>query len=145
MSCRRCATARWWPQAHGKDSVETETWFVNSEYLLPQVRAVPGGRPTPAVAWHPRVLFDRLPGTDDQYFIPTPVVAATAAFNSFVTGKRFEKIVFHKHLPWVFQFGKDDDKDGLLVVFGQLMSLSGKDDPRERALGRRSRPATAAR
>ncbi len=38
-----------------------------------------------------------------------PVVAATAAFNYFVTGRSFEKIVFQNHLPWVFQFGKDED------------------------------------
>ena len=28
--------------------------------------------------------------TDDRYFIPTPVVAATAAFNHFATGKAFQ-------------------------------------------------------
>ena len=100
-------------KAHGKESVETETWFVNSR--VPAAagscsswpRASSGSRPG-----IPRVLFDTLPGTEDQYFIPTPVVAATAAFNYFVTGKKFEKIVFHDHLPWVFQFGKDDDQDG---------------------------------
>jgi hypothetical protein len=43
-------------------------------------------------------------------------------FNYFVTGRPFEKIVFQNHLPWVFQFGKDDDPKALLVVFGQLVS-----------------------
>jgi len=118
--------------AHGKVSVETETWFVNSEYLLPQGMAqfMASGqlRLSP---WHPRVLFDSMPGVNDSYFIPTPVCAATAAFNYFVTGKTFEKVVFRDHLPWVFQFGKDDDKDALLVVFGQLMTIAGA-DPKER-------------
>lgn len=119
-------------KARGKESVETETWFVNSEYLLPQgmcqFMAAGQLRLSP---WHQRVLYDAVPGVEDQYHVPTPVCAATAAFNAFVTGKRFEKIVFRDHLPWVFQFGKDDDPDALLVVFGQLMSIGGN-DPRER-------------
>jgi len=119
-------------RAHGKVSVETETWFVNSEYLLPQgvaqFMAAGQRRLSP---WHPRVLFDSVPGTNDNYFIPTPVVAATAAFNYFVTGKDFERIVFRNHLPWVFQFGRDDDREALLVVFGQLMTIAGQ-DPKER-------------
>ena len=118
--------------ARGKESMETETWFVNTEYLLPQgvAQFMAAGQKRIA-PWHPRVLFDRLPGTDDTYFIPTPVVAATAAFNYFVTGKGFEKIVFKDHLPWVFQFGKDTDTEALLVVFGQLMTIGGN-NPKER-------------
>mgnify|MGYP000106109465 CR=1 FL=1 len=119
-------------KAHGKVSVETETWFVNSEYLLPQgmcqFMAAGQLRLSP---WHQRVLYDAVPGVDDQYQVPTPLCAATAAFNAFVTGKPFEKLVFRDHLPWVFQFGKDDDPEALLVVFGQLMSIGGT-DPRER-------------
>jgi hypothetical protein len=64
--------------------------------------------------WHPRVLFDTLPGNPERYLFPTPVVVATAAFNNMVTGKPFEKMVFPEHLPFAFQFGKDDDKDGLV-------------------------------
>jgi len=119
-------------RAHGKDSMETETWFVNAEYLLPQgiAQFVACGQERLS-PWHPRVLFDSLPGTKDNYFIPTPVVGATAALNYFLTGKRFEKLVFKEHLPWVFQFGKDGDKEALLIVFGQLMPISGK-EPKDR-------------
>jgi len=118
--------------AHGKESMETETWFVHTEYLLPQgVAQFMGSGQKRIAPWHPRVLFDELPGTNDGYFIPAPVVAATAAFNYFVTGKTFEKLVFKDHLPWVFQFGKDADKDALLVVFGQLMPVGGN-NPKER-------------
>ena len=81
--------------------------------------------------WHPRVLFEKLPGGDEESIIPSPVVAATAAFNYFVTGRPFEKVVFKDHLPWVFQFGKDDDPNSLLVVFGQLVSI-GSTDVRDR-------------
>jgi len=118
-------------KAHGKESVETETWFVNSEFLLPQIVQFIASGQTRLSPWHPRVLFDTLPGSKDQYFIPAPVVAATAAFNYFLSGKPFEKMPFKTHLPWVFQFGKDDDKSGVLVVIGQLLSIGG-DDPKER-------------
>jgi len=119
-------------KAHGKVSMETETWFVGSEYLLPQAEAqfMACGQLRLA-PWHPRVLFDKLPGVKDDYLIPTPLVAATAAFNSFVTGKTFEKVVFQDHLPWVFQYGADSDKDALLVLFGQLITVGG-DEPKAR-------------
>lgn len=118
--------------AHGKQSMETETWFVNSEYLLPQgVAQFMACGQRHLAPWHPRVLWDNVPGTKDEYLIPAPVVAASAAFNYFVTGKTFEKLVFRDHLPWVYQFGKDDDKDALLIVFGQLLPISG-DDPKDR-------------
>jgi len=118
-------------KAHGKESMETETWFVGTEYQLPQgvaqFLAAGQARISP---WHPRVLFDNVPGGSDASLIPSPVVSATAAFNYFVTGKRFERMVFADHLPWVFQFGKDDDKDALLVMFGQLIQVGG-DNPKE--------------
>jgi hypothetical protein len=117
--------------AHGKVSCETESWFVNSEYLLPQIVQFLASGQQRLSPWHPRVLFEGVPGNDNQYLIPSPVVAASAAFNHFVSGKPFEKLVFMDHLPWVFQFGKDADKDGLLVVLGQLMTIGGE-SPRDR-------------
>ena len=112
-------------RAHGKESMETETWLVGAEYELPQTvaqfMATGQKRISP---WHPRVLFDTLPGKENV-LIPTPVVTATAAFNYQVTGKTFEKIVFPNNLPWVYQFGKDDDKDALLVLFGKLVPIGG--------------------
>jgi hypothetical protein len=114
-------------KAHGKGSMETETWFVNSEYSLPQgvVQFLASGQSRIA-PWHPRVLFDSLPGNPDRYAIPAPVTVATAAFNSMATGKPFEKMVFADHLPFAFQFGMDDDKDGLVIVFGRLMPIGSE-------------------
>ena len=111
-------------KARGKQSMETETWLVGTEYQLPQAVAqfLASGQARIS-PWHPRVLFDNIQGGKDATLMPSPVVAATAAFNYFVTGKAFEKLVFKDHLPWVFQFGKDDDKDALLVMFGQLINL----------------------
>jgi hypothetical protein len=119
-------------RAHGKESMETETWFVGTEYQMPQAAAQFMGAGQQRLSpWHPRVLFDKLPGGKDSAIIPSPVVAATAALNYFVTGQPFEKLVFKEHLPWVFQFGKDGDSKALLVVFGQLFSIGG-DSPKER-------------
>ena len=114
-------------KAHGKGSMETETWFVNSEYSLPQgaVQFLASGQSRIA-PWHPRVLFDRLPGNPDRYVIPAPVTVATAAFNKMVTGKPFGKMVFAEHLPFAFQFGQDDDKDGLVIVFGRLIPIGSQ-------------------
>ena len=58
-------------KAHGKGSMETETWFVNSEYSLPQgvVQFLASGQSRIA-PWHPRVLFDSLPGNPDSSRFP---------------------------------------------------------------------------
>ena len=112
-------------KAYGKRSMETESWMANSEHRLPMgvclFTATGQERVNP---WTPRDLFDSVPGYTGM--IPTPVVAATATFNSMASGKSFEKIALKDRLPWLFQFGKDDDKDGLLVLYGQLIGVGAK-------------------
>ncbi len=112
-------------RAHGKGSIETETWFVGTEYQLAQgvcqFLAAGQNRISP---WHPRVLFDTLPGNGHAY-VPSPVVAATAAFNWMTSGKPFKGMAFTEHLPFAFQFGEDDDPDGVMVVFGRLIPIGG--------------------
>jgi hypothetical protein len=111
---------------HGKISMENETWLAISEYLLPQIMCQWMACGQVAVKpFHPNALFDRLEGSPQKFFFPTTVPVATAAFNHFVTGMPFEKLVFQDHLPWAFQFGKDDDPRGLCVVFGQLLTRGG--------------------
>ncbi len=120
---------------HGKFSIENETWLVISEYLLPQVMCQWMAVGQRAVAcWHPQVLFNEINGVR----FPTTVPLATAAFNHFVTGKRFKKLVFQDHLPWLFQFGDDDDPDGVVVMLGQLLTRGGptpQDNPKGRLWG----------
>ncbi len=112
----------------GKTSVETESWMANSEYRLPiavlTFLAAGQSRINP---WHPRDLFDGMPGGS---LTPTPVVVATATMNALTSGKQFEKVAFLKHLPWLFQFGKDDDPKGITVLYGQLISF-GCSKPQE--------------
>ena len=119
-------------RTRGKKSMETETWFVGTEYQLSQgvAQFLASGQNSMS-PWHPRVLFEKVPGGNDDAIIPSPVVAATAAFNYFVTGRPFERMIFKDHLPWVFQFGKDEDPKALLVVFGQMVSI-GSTDVRDR-------------
>lgn len=120
---------------HGKFSIENETWLVISEYLLPQVMCQWMAVGQRAVAcWHPQVLFQEIHGVR----FPTTVPLATAAFNHFVTGLRFNKLVFRDHLPWLFQFGEDDDPDGVVVMIGQLLTRGGptpQDNPKGRLWG----------
>ncbi|MBM2810128.1 MAG: hypothetical protein HW416_887, partial [Chloroflexi bacterium] len=120
-------------RAHGKASVETETWLASNEPLVAQAAsqflATGQGFIAP---WDPRLIFDKLPGTQDAYFVPTPIVSPSAAFNYFVTGKRFERFAFLTHLPWALQFGKDDDAEGVVVLLGQLMTVGGGLDARQR-------------
>jgi len=121
---------------HGKISIENETWLVISEYLLPQIMCQWMASGQQAVSpWHPQVLFQAGAGSPQKYHCPSTVPVATAAFNDFVTGLRFEKLVFHDHLPWLFQFGRDDDPKGVCVLFGQLLTRGGptpQDNPHGR-------------
>ncbi len=116
---------------HGKFSIENETWLAINEYVLPQIMCQWLASGQRAVAcWHPKALFE-------QGF-PTTVPLATAVFNHFVTGLRFERLVFQEHLPWLFQFGEDDDANAVCVMFGQLLTRGGptpQDNPKGRLWG----------
>lgn len=121
---------------HGKFSVENETWLVISEYLLPQIMCQWMAAGQQAVSpWHPTVLFQGGAGCPQNFHCPSTVPVATAAFNHFVTGLRFEKLAFRDHLPWLFQFGSDDDPDGVCVLFGQLLTRGGP-TPQDQPEGR---------
>lgn len=116
---------------HGKFSIENETWLAINEYVLPQVMCQWIASGQRAVAcWHPKAVFE-------QGF-PTTVPLATAAFNHFVTGLRFKRLVFQEHLPWLFQFGEDDDANAVCVMLGQLLTRHGptpQDNPKGRLWG----------
>ncbi|HUW31976.1 MAG TPA: hypothetical protein VM223_10215, partial [Planctomycetota bacterium] len=117
--------------SHGKLSLDSECWTVINEYLLPVILSKGLATGQMAISpYHPMTVFEGIPGTKDEFFIPTTVVSATAAFNWFVTGHPFKRIAFRDHLPWVFQFGEDNDPEALLIMFGQLMSVRA-DNPQK--------------
>lgn len=121
---------------HGKVSIENETWLVISEYLLPQIMCqwMASGQ-FAVMPFHPNVLFDCLEASPQKFFMPSTIPAACAAFNHFITGLKFKKIVFKDHLPWLFQFGDDDNPDGVCVMLGQLLTRGGptpQDNPEGR-------------
>ena len=109
---------------HGKESMDTETWFADAEFELPQVAvqymACGQNRLSP---WHPAMLYDALDYSQDQFIMPRPLAAATAAFDYLITGLKFNKMIFQNHLPFAFQFGPDGSKDSVVVMFGQLMPI----------------------
>ncbi len=46
-------------------------------------------------------------------------------FNVMMTGRKFERMLFHTHLPWAFQFG--EGRDATVVLFGKLYAPHGGD------------------
>lgn len=114
--------AKYW----GKESTDTETWIAASEVLLPQVvaqfLACGQDRVTP---WHPAMTYFSVPGSPMNFQMPNPVALASNVFNVMITGRRFERLLFHDHLPWAFQFGTG--RDATVVLFGKLYAPHGGD------------------
>ena len=112
--------AKYW----GKQSTDTETWIAATEMLLPQVvcqfLACGQDRVTP---WHPAMTYFRAPGSPFKHHMPNPVALASNVFNVFITGRPFQRMLFREHLPFAFQFGKDDD--AVVVLFGRLHAPHG--------------------
>ncbi|MBM4038898.1 MAG: hypothetical protein FJ290_10320 [Planctomycetes bacterium] len=114
--------AKYW----GKESTDTETWIAASEVLLPQIvtqfLACGQDRMTP---WHPAMTYFSVPGSPMTFQMPNPVALASNVFNVMMTGRKFERMLFHTHLPWAFQFGTG--RDATVVLFGKLYAPHGGD------------------
>ncbi len=110
----------------GKESTDTETWIAATEVLLPQIvcqfLACGQDRMTP---WHPEMIYFSVPGAPMKYQMPNPVALASNVFNAFVTGRKFQRLMFLEHLPWAFQFGAG--RDAVVVLFGKLYAPHGGD------------------
>jgi hypothetical protein len=117
--------AKFW----GKESTDTETWIAATEVLLPQIvtqfLACGQDRMTP---WHPAMTYFKVPGSPMEFQMPNPVALASNVFNVMITGRKFERMLFHTHLPWAFQFG--EGRDAVVVFFGKLYAPHGG-DPRD--------------
>jgi len=112
--------AKFW----SKESTDTETWIAATEVLLPQIvsqfLACGQDRMTP---WHPQMVYFSVPGAPMKFQMPNPVALASNVFNVFVTGRKFQRLMFLEHLPWAFQFGTG--RDAVVVLFGKLYAPHG--------------------
>ncbi|NQT52482.1 hypothetical protein HQ576_10545, partial [bacterium] len=112
--------AKYW----GKESTDTETWIAATEVLLPQIvcqfLACGQDRMTP---WHPAMTYYPVPGSPMKHHLPNPVALASNVFNVFITGRKFQRLLFHEHLPWAFQFGTG--RDAVVIFFGKLYAPHG--------------------
>jgi hypothetical protein len=107
-------------EAHGKSSIDDESWIVISEYLLPQtVSQLLACGQEHVLPFDRRAIYEQVPG---ETLIPSTLPAAIAALNRMISGKPFQRLLFLEHLPWAFQFGESDDGDGLVIMFGQLIT-----------------------
>jgi hypothetical protein len=113
---------------HGIITGETETWGVHSQVLAAQfmTQFLSNGQrfinpTTPDMMWQ-QIGVDKIHGRQGDPGVVTPMPASVtfAAWNAFVQGRVFERIVFTDHLPYLYQFGSDDDARFVLV--GKLTS-----------------------
>jgi hypothetical protein len=104
---------------YGKDIIETETWGASTEMLAIQfvTQFLACGdkmidpMQTPMMYYH-------VPGDTDEVRFPKPSALAANVLNVFLTGRPFEKMLFLKHLPFAFQFGKDPDS--VVILLGRM-------------------------
>ncbi len=113
-------------EKYGKITGETETWGVHSQVLAAQfmTQFLSGGQrfinPCQADMLWTTIGQDKIHGLDDRSGVATPMPATVtlAAWNAFIQDRVFERIVFTDHLPYLYQFGPDDD--ARLVMAGRL-------------------------
>ncbi len=110
----------------GKLSGETETWGANREVLLHQFMAqfLACGQsflnPTTG-----DMLLQNIGSPKEPLWVPKPAIVAVSTWNTIIADRPFTRIAFRDHLPWLFQFGADDD--ARFVLFGRLLALATSD------------------
>lgn len=114
---------------YGKIAGETETWGASSEVLLPQymTQFLATGRMFIS-PFTPDMLMHAVDRKDGGFLMPKPLASAVSAWNAVVADRPFTKIVFREHLPWLYQFGPDED--AVFVLYGKLIPLA-TGDPRD--------------
>lgn len=116
---------------YGKFSGETETWGVHSQVLATQflTQFLSGGtkfiNPTQADMLWQGIGHDEQrgkvgpKGQKAPVTTPMPCAVTLAAWNAIVQDRPFHRMLFTTHLPFVFQFGPDDD--AVFVISGKLI------------------------
>ncbi len=131
-------------EKYGIVSGETETWGVHSQVLAAQflTQYLSNGQKwiNPA---HQDMLWDVAPGNDRDLanhpmkeaktlgvITPTPSVVAMAVWNAMIQDREFKRLAFTDHVPYLYQFGEDND--ARLVLCGRLISINStrvRDNP----------------
>lgn len=107
---------------------ETETWGGGSEVLyhhfMTQFLATGNSFLSPVqfqhfagAAWTGK----NANGGEERFYTASTVGVAMATWNALVQDRPFKGIAFADHLPFLYQFGEDDDAQ--LVLVGRLMAL----------------------
>ena len=120
-------------EKHGIVTGETETWGAHSQVLLTQFMCqfLSGGQKwlnpaTPSMKWSAAPGLDRdLVSPDPNkkppavgVVIPTPTTFAMAIWNALIQDREFKRLVFTRHLPYLYQFG--GDADARFVLCGRV-------------------------
>ncbi len=118
-------------EKHGIVSGETETWGVHSQVLAAQFMSqfLSGGQRwinpcTKDMLWQgfgrdrlqPKGIRRGLP----PVATPMPAAVTLAAWNAIIQDRPFERLCFTTHLPYLYQFGSDED--ARFVLTGKLTS-----------------------
>jgi hypothetical protein len=108
-------------QRHGIFSIETETWIAFDEHQLTAVAThfMATGQ-TKVNCNHPAQLAWR--NGEGAGWMPKPTVMGANAFLHFVGARPFTRVVFHEHLPWLYQYGSG--KDAVFVLSGDRRLLN---------------------
>jgi len=116
-------------EKYGKISGETETWGCSTEVLIPQFMTqflACGNRfinPTTG-----DMVMDVANTPGGMTSMPKPPAVAISAWNAIIADRPFNRIAFTKHLPWLYQFGPDND--AAFVLYGKLQA-NASGDPRD--------------
>jgi len=110
----------------GVSSIETETWIGFDEHQLVAVAThfMAAGQ-SKVNCNHPVQLAWR--NGDGGGWMPKPVVMGANSFLYFVGARPFTKIVLHNQLPWLYQYGGDNDAVFILAGDRRLLNPAAVD------------------
>jgi len=98
----------------GVPSIETETWLGSTQdALLETITHFLASGQKIINPNHPSQLMWR---RGDGTLMCRPTITAASFFLNFTAGYKFQRIVFHDHLPWLYEFG--DGKTSVFALAG---------------------------
>lgn len=118
-------------EKYGIISAETEGWGAHSQVLVGQfmTQFLSNGQKwiNPA---HESMLWHYAPGRDapegapnaPRAVTPTSATVGLAVWNAIIQDREFKRLVFTTHLPYLYQFG--DDNDARFMLYGKVVSIN---------------------